>query len=267
MSKSLVTLGVVLGVVLTGLNAHAADCSKTARWANDPPYSMRDPGGEIKGMHPDLLREVMKRIPCKLQFVELPWARAVVYLKDGQLDILPNALKTPERQQFAFFSIPTDSSRNVLFVTNKSAKKFDLKNLGDIIGTDFKLGVQVGAAYSEEYDELIKNPKFSEHLIRISTLQSGMKMLNAGRIDGQFADEVTGLLLLNELGLSRAIRVGSVVTSREPSFIAFSKATTDESFVRKFDEALSNMMKDGSYERILERTLLCKVSAKALGCK
>jgi polar amino acid transport system substrate-binding protein len=249
------------------VQAHGGECSKIARWNNDPPYSMQGKDGEIHGVHPDLLREIMKRIPCDLKFVEMPWARALVELKSGRLDILLNAANTPERQEFAYFSSPTDRSRNVLFVNSKNEPKYHINKLADIIGTDFRLGVQINAVYGEEYETLLKNPNFTQRLTQISDLNSGWKMLDAGRIDGQLAAEMTGLIQIESLGLSKSIKVSDLVTSNRPGFAAISKASNDEKFVRQFNDALSSMMVDGSYIKIMENNLPCKFSVKNLGCQ
>jgi polar amino acid transport system substrate-binding protein len=246
---------------------HAGECSKTARWNNDPPYSMQGKDGEIHGIHPDLLREIMKRIPCDVKFVEMPWARALVELKSGRLDILMNASITAERQEFAHFSRPTDRSRNVLFVSRKNDHKYHINKLADIIGTEYRLGVQINAVYSEEYEALLKNPNFTQRLTQISDLNAGWKMLDAGRIDGQLADELTGLIEIESLGLSNSIKVSDIVISNDPGYAGISKASNDEKFVKQFNDALGSMMVDGSYIKIMEKNLPCKVSVKNLGCK
>lgn len=258
----------VVGMVLL-INTHvyAGECSKTARWSNDPPYSLQTKDGEIHGIHPDLIREIMKRIPCDVKFVELPWARAVAELKSGRLDLLANAAITPERQEFAFYSRATDNSRNVLFVNEQSDKKYKISKLADIIGTDFRLGVQIGASYGDEFEALLKDPAFVQRLTQISDLNSGWKMLNAGRIEGQLADESTGLIEIKDLGLAKSIKVSQLVTSSGPNFVAISKANNDEQFVSKFNAALGSMLVDGAYKKIMEQTLPCKVTVKNLGCK
>ncbi len=262
----LITILFVLIVAIHG-RAQGGECLKTARWNNDPPYSMQGKDGEIHGIHPDLLREIMKRIPCDLQFVEMPWARALVEVQSGRLDVLMNAAKTAERQEFAHFSSATDRSRNVLFVSRESGHKYHINKLADIIGTDFRLGVQINAVYGEEYETLLKNPNFTPRLTQISDLNSGWKMLDAGRIDGQLAAELTGMTQIEALGLSNSIMVSDLVTSNRPGYAAISKASNDKRFVEQFNDALASMMVDGSYIKIMEKNLPCKVSVKNLGCR
>ena len=84
---------VCLGLLFSG--QIFAQCVKSVRWSDDPPYSYKLPTGEISGFSVDLLRAVLKGMNCEARFVELPWARALRELEQGRLDILPGALRTP----------------------------------------------------------------------------------------------------------------------------------------------------------------------------
>lgn len=112
-----------------------AQCVKTVRWSDDAPYAFKLPSGEISGFNSELIRAALKGLNCEAKFVELPWARALRELEQGRLDILPGALRTPEREKYAYFSRPINRSPNVLFVAKGAAAKYRLAALADIPGT------------------------------------------------------------------------------------------------------------------------------------
>ncbi len=249
------------------LAARAAECVKTVRWYDDAPYSFRGANGEVIGLEADLAREALQRMDCTARFVEMPWARALVELEAGRLDVLPGALKTPERERFAYFSRPVNRSPNVLFVSKAAAQKFRLTRLTDLIGTDFRLGAQISVSYGAEYAELIKTPEFAARLVPITQRRSAWKMVETGRLDGMIADEVSGLVELQQLGLGEAMVKTRIVASSEPATIALSRQSLTREFADGFDRALVSMMQDGRYKQIRERYVPCPASVENLGCK
>lgn len=242
-------------------------CVKTVAWVLSPPYSLRDGQGGYRGLHVDLVREALRRMQCEARFVDIPWARAWRELQTGELDMVPGAANTAERQGFALFSRPTNSARNVVFVPMEGRKKFRITRLADIVGTDFRLGVRRDASYGAEYDQLVSTPAFASRLSFVPSANSALQMMAAGRLDGWVADELTGLMTVTEMGLGKQVVRSALITSDEADLVAFSKATSDPAQVQKFNEAIASMVADGSYKKLLERYLPCPVSVEKRGCR
>lgn len=248
--------------------ALAADCGiKTVRWFDDAPYSFAGSNGEVRGFNADLMREALKRMGCTAKFVEMPWARALLELEAGRLDILPGALRKPERERFAYFSRAINRSPNVLFVHKNAAAIYSIHKLADLVGTNFRLGTQIGVTYGPDFEVLSKTPEFTARLTPVSLRKSAWKMMEVGRLDGIIADEATGLSELQALGLSKDITRSSVVVSVEPATVALSRMSVTEDFLKAFDRSLGSMLADGKYREIRERYVPCKTSVETLGCK
>lgn len=263
--RVLTAIGLCSG--LLGPDAWAASCVKSLRWVETPPYAFKDAQGDIRGLHVDLATAALQRLGCEVRLVEMPWARAIVELQLGRLDLLAGAANIPERASFALFSRPTNSARNVLFIQAQAEPRYTLNTLADLIGTDFRLAVQRGSSYSPAYDALLKNPEFVERLTYVYAQESALRMMIAGRVEGQLGDELWGLDAIRRLGLESTVKRSKLVLSEEADHIAFSKATNSAAFVKRFDNALGDMLADGSYERILRRYLNCPVRMERLGCQ
>ncbi|MBF7731253.1 substrate-binding periplasmic protein [Pseudomonas sp. N040] len=244
----------------------AASCVKSVRWAEDPPFDMLDAQGRLHGITADLMREALQRMGCTVRFVELPWARGLHNLEKGSLDILSGALPTAERARFAHFSVPIIRSPNVLFLGTAVAGKYPLHSLRDLIGTDFRLGAQIDVVYSQEYQALLQEPAFRERLVMVSSREGAWNMIKAGRLDGMIADEITGVIEIEKLGLGAHVQRSELVVSDEPAVVALSRKSVSPAFVERFDSTLNGMLRDGTYVRILQQYLPCQVSAEQLGC-
>lgn len=267
MTGCLLRLGFVVVLGCLCLPADAAACVKTVGWILSPPYSIKSDAGVYRGLHVDLVREALRRLGCEARFMDMPWARQWRELQAGQLDMVPGAANTPERQGFALFSRPTNSARNVVFIRIDGRKKYKLTRLADIMGTDFRLAVRRDASYGAEYDALMGNPQFVRQLNFVPSAQSGLQMMAAGRMDGWVADELTGLQTIAQMGLQKVVVRSELVTSEEADLVAFSKASNDLAFVQKFNQAVGDMVADGSYKKLLETYLPCAVSVEKLGCR
>ncbi len=255
------------GLALALLPAlHANACSKTVRWYDDEPYSFRAADGKISGFDVDLTREALRRTGCTAVFVEMPWARALVELESGRLDILPSSFRNPQREAFAHFSIPSLQSQNVLYVGPKARAAYRLHKLDDMVGTQFRLGVQIGVSYGDKFDVLKANPHFKGNQVPVTLRRKAWKMMEMGRIDGMIADEASAALELRQLGLDASLKPSGVIVSTTTANVAFSKRSVSQQFVASFNKSLRSMFADGEYRKIRSRYLRCPSVHKVLGC-
>ncbi len=245
---------------------HAQGCSKTVRWYDDAPYSFRAADGRISGFDADLMREALKRTGCTAVFVEMPWARALAQLEAGRLDVLPSSFRTAPREAFAHFSIPALQSHNVLYMGPAARAGYPLARLDAMLGTRFRLGVQIGVSYGATFDTLKADPRFRQNEVLVTLRRNAWKMMELGRIDGMIADEASATLELRQLGLDEIIRPSGLVVSTSTATIAFSKRTVSRQFVAEFNTALASMFADGAYRTIRQRYLPCPAGRKVLGC-
>jgi len=222
------------------------------RWNDDPPFTFIDQQKPdvIQGISIDITRQILSTLGCKLNLVQMPWARALESLKVGEIDILSGAYSTEERRQYAHFSTKGIYSPNILFVRMNETEHWPFKSLKDIVNTSFTLGVQINVSYSQEYETLKDRADFASHLYQTSSRQSLWRMLEVNRVDGVIADQVTGLKELKELGLKNKITPSQLVVSNAPSFFAFSKKNIELNFVEQFDNEFSKLVDSGEIKRI-----------------
>lgn len=245
-----------------GLALAAKPCVLKQRWNEDPPYSMRLSNGEITGLNIELVRTALTRMDCKVELLEMPFARALTELEAGRLDILPGALRRPEREAFAHFAVDRWHSRNMLFAHVEAKDAWPQRKLAEIRVSGFRLGVQLGVSYGPEYAMLSRDASFMRTLEKSGSRRNLWQMVKLRRIDGLIADELTARHELAELGLADKVRMTEVIVSDEPSGFAFSKKTLDAAFVTRFNEATEAMQKDGSYQAIVQKYLNAAPTAK-----
>lgn len=230
----------------------ALSCTKMMRWNDDPPFSFVDPAMPelVKGISVDIVRRIFSEMNCTQSLVKMPWARALLSLESGDIDMIYGAYNTPERRVYAHFSKQPVYSPNILYIRAEDKDKWRFESLESIMPSTFRLGVQINVTYSHEYDELRKKPEFAARLHENSSRHSLWKMLDLNRIDGMIADKFSGLIELEGLALTHKIIQTPLIISDEPSFFAFSKKTTPLEFVDAFDAIFSRLVAEGAIEKI-----------------
>lgn len=233
-----------------------AACELRVRWNPDPPYTMRDATGQVVGVQVDLIEQALQRVGCRAVWVELPWARALVELQAGRLDMLPGALRRPEREAYAHWVPQHIASSNRLFVrAGREAELGAATRLQEAWRPGMKLGVQIGVVYGPDYAELLGNEAFRATLTQVSARRSLWHMLDAGRIDGVLASETTARWELRELGLAERIVATRVAVPHEPVQIMLGKRTVDAAMAQRYREASEALVKDGTLARVLRKYL------------
>ena len=232
----------------------SADCVKTLRWDDDPPFSMQATSGDIGGIYVELNRAVLEHMGCQVQMRKLPWARALRELEQGRLDVLPGTFPRPDREEYAYFSGPiVPPSRNILFLHRGELQTWPVSRLTELLDTPFRLGAQIGVYYGADFEQVMADAGFASRVIFQARRDNLWRMLKRGRVDGVIADEYTGAYETHLLGLDHLIQPTRVVVSDEASEVAFSKLTNDPAFVERYQAVLRQMVADGTYHLILQR--------------
>jgi polar amino acid transport system substrate-binding protein len=209
------------------------------------PMGFKNEKGEIVGFDIDLAKEVAKRMGVEAEFSPREWSSIIFELKSGNIDMVWNGMTiTPEREKQIAFSNPYFSNDQIIMTLSNSSVKTakDLK--------DKKIGVQLG---SSSYTLVMKNPisKDASEIKKYSTNAEALMDLEAGRIDAVVVDVIVG----EYYAAKKEAREGKdIFTSldkalgRENFGVGLRKE--DKKLKKEIDKILSEMKKDGSYDKI-----------------
>jgi polar amino acid transport system substrate-binding protein len=237
-----------------GLTSAATDCRVSVRFTpSEAPLSMADARGEAIGVMPDALREVFRRMDCKVEFLSLPWARGLAMLKAGALTAVPGATRVAEREEYAYYSAEFSSDSALLYLRREDATRWRFTTLADLRDAPITVGVGINTIYSGEYGRLLQDPVFRSRLVPVGKTASMWKMLEAHRLDGVIAERLSAQRQLREAGLEDAVVPYAHLTIFEPAFVMFSKKAVSPEFVARFDATLAGFESDGSLAVVRRR--------------
>lgn len=240
-------------------------CTLAARWEPQSPYGVRLADGRRSGYYAEALREAGRRIGCRVDFIEMPWARGLSELEAGRLDILAGALRRAERERFAYFSRPINLSPNLLFLDAAAANAWPLPRLAALADTPLLVGVVVNATYSLEYAELLDDPRFVARLHKVPDVSRGWRMIAEGRLDGIVADQSAAFV--QGLGLPGGRELVPVlVLSAEPAQVMVGRHR-GRALAEALDAAFAAMIAEGWLPRLREAWIPCAADPATMGCR
>lgn len=232
--------------------AMAKDCVQTVRRNPDPSASVRGADGQLTGVRLSLTVEALRRIGCRAVVKDLPWSRAMSDLAQGELDVLPAAHRTPEREAFALFSARLTPAQFRVFLRRGLTRPAPA-DLDALHRSSLKLGLQSGVVYGAALEALLADPAFAARVERVVNRAGLWRMLARGRVDAVLSEDFSAAWELEQLGLVGEVQASALVVEGEATSTAFSRRRHDADFVARFDAALAEMARDGTELAITER--------------
>jgi len=212
-----------------------------------PPYV--DSSLPEQGLAMDLVKTALQRAGYGYNTNLVSWDRVLEGAQLGVYDVIVAAWHSKQRENFLYFSEPYFKNKILLLKNRATSIKY--KKLDDL--NKYAIGVIANYAYDSKFDNSrvlnkIPDTQLIRNLIKLRQLQ----------IDLTLDDELVLLYAMNKympkgaeeleflqppLAL-RSLRIG--ISKKNPNH---------RQIASRFDKAIQDMIKDGSYRKILEKHL------------
>lgn len=234
-------------------SAHPAQaCTLRVGWTAYAIYTFAGVDGQVRGIDAELITAAAEGAGCTVQFRELPWARILLELRSGGLDVTSSASRTPEREIYALFSQPYRQADMSVWVRRGEAGRFPLQRLADVQSARLRLGVVVGYAYGPEYAALARDPGFAAWIDGANGYETNITKLLHGRIDGFLVDD-SGVMVgwVKKLGVEGLVARHPLALPGEDLHFMFSRASVSPERVAAIDASLVRMHAEGRAQQII----------------
>lgn len=244
--------GIVLSVLMTlgASQALHAEAVKTIRIGTEPafaPFESKNAQGEVVGFDIDLVKALCSRMKADCKIVESEYDSLIPSLKARKIDAIVAAMSiTPKRLKEIDFSDKLYSADARLVALKDSQLLPTPESL-----RDKNVGVQQGSI-----QEVYANRFWASRGVNVVSYSSQDQVysdLVAGRLDAAFQDETAGSygFLKQESGKNYAFAGPSVKNTEifgVGTGIGIRKG--DSSLQLAFNNALAEILKDGTYQKI-----------------
>ncbi len=208
-----------------------------------PPY-MYESKGKIQGLYARLLDEIFQKMEVNVTLEPKPWARVIRLAKKGKWGV-GGIYKNAERMKIFDYSSPIYQEELLLFV--KKPSTFEFKSLKDLKGK--VLALMRGWSYGTEFDKE-KNKK-TFRVIETSNGEQSFTLLLKERVDGVVMDSVSAKMILEKKKWAARVKEKNTPVARNAAYIAFHKSMKKTNVIKRFNTALIQIKKEGSYNKII----------------
>jgi polar amino acid transport system substrate-binding protein len=256
MKKKLGLLAIIAGLIVASSATGRAEaaCTLRASFTLYGVYSFTGPDGEAAGADVDLVKAVADELGCVASFHKMPWARVLLELENGELDVTTSASRTPERERFAHFSVPYRQAQMGIYVRKGESGRYTLDGLSGVVEAGLRLGVVNGYYYGPEFEALMADPGFAERVDGVINYETNIRKLLLGRIDGILVDDI-GVMIgaLADHGAEDQVEQHPVFLAGDEFHLMFSKKSVSADLVARIDEVLAGMEADGRLLHIMDK--------------
>ncbi len=206
-------------------------------------------GGEnllCKGISGHIISEALARAGYEPRIIIIPWARIQKYHQEGVIDFHANQFWAEDVAQWAHFSEPYYKTRTLFLKRKGSDIEYDtLEALRDL-----RIGVGIGYYYSLEFDKADFLNK-----IEAETTEQCIGMLLRDRIDLTLdSEEVLRHTIHTSYPEAKELLelIPRPLAIQDIYLVARQDNPGGIAVIERFNQALAEMKKDGSYPKIIQ---------------
>ena len=259
--RRLITLAGAVSVGLGALVGAASSAqAEKLRLGNEgvfPPFSMVDSTGALKGVEPDLAREMCKRMNAECEMIVMDFKALIPSLLQSKFEILiSQLLPTPERRERLTLSRRLFKNPSTFVVPANSQYTFTKEGLR---GKGIKIGLQRGAATIKWVQERFGDS--IEYLYYDNPDQEKLDLL-AGRINMLFQLKINATieLIMKPEGKGWKLdggeyEIGQDDLPESQRGLSWAVRKGDDALVKRMNVALDAIFADCTYTAIRKKYL------------
>ncbi|MEO4048506.1 transporter substrate-binding domain-containing protein [Pseudomonas sp. CAU 1711] len=199
------------------------------------------------GLAVDLVSTALRRGGHTTEYVEVPWARVLRGLQQGDYDVIVAAWYSAERTRYGLFSEPYLVNR-IRFL-RRAGMPIEFTGLDSLL--PYSIAVVRGYSYDAAFDA-------AQQLSKVPVLEfaMGARMLAAGRVQLTLEDELVAQHHLNRdlQEIRNSVEFVATPLSENGLHILVRRShPLHQQLVHDFNRGMAAMRADGSYARIYRR--------------
>ena len=172
------------------VSAQAQDEPVTLRvgWGNSPPYQIETPQGPA-GLDIELMTLWARAAGVKLQWVRATWARQLLEVQAGTMDLMMSATPSDERRSFADFTSAYRPEN--LGLISLAGQGLEVADLRELEGRSVRIGIMRGMAFQPSLAQTLERPGLQRQLVPLRGDDMTLAALRARQLTYILSDVVS----------------------------------------------------------------------------
>lgn len=226
-------------------------CQLSVQVVDYPPLAYRNGGGHWEGLNKLYVDALLDKVKCEYRFVDTPFARGLKMVSTGDIDMILDVSKTPEREA-KFYFIGPKRNEKILLVSRKGAIPI-VSSWRDMQSLDAKLIRQRGAFYGNKLEELLKNnQRLNWKVDEMADNNRVIHLVLNKRADAFFVESFHWHHIQNNHPSGSSLHAHPLIINSEPVYYALSKTSVSKQLFYKLDEAFIELKNQQRFKKIEE---------------
>lgn len=162
-------------------------CELKVQVSDFPPYSYQK-DGEWQGSRVVLSQRLAKKLNCNVRFYDVPWARALLLMQQGELDLMFNLTPTPAREAYIWFSRPHHIEILAFATTLTEPEWLQISEIGQLAEFPGSIALTQGSYMGPTMSELLLQPAFKRKTIEVAERRIKNDLVLKDRAQGVVED-------------------------------------------------------------------------------
>jgi len=205
------------------------------------PYGYVDSSGQLTGFSTDLLVAVMKVTNLRFERAVQPGKELHARFRAGEFDFLQALSQTPEREQYAEFSVPFLTLQGTIFIQKNGSP---IKTLADFNGRKFAI---IGAGSIAE--KFLRDQHITVVPIIVSSSEEALHLVDRGECAGAFVSHLTALSVMERARIRNVAMFGGPLSDYDIRH-CYAVHKGDAALLARLNEGLAILHGNGEYDRI-----------------
>jgi ABC-type amino acid transport substrate-binding protein len=225
---------------------------------NYPPVAFKE-NGSIKGIEPDLARQLSDDSGLDVSLVEMAWDKLIPALRDGQIDVIMSGMSiTEERTKLVSFAEP--------YLRVGQMSLIRAEDIADLAEPSvlFSKSWRVGFMNNTTGEFFARGNLPRSELVGFDSIEAGIAALHAKRIDYFIHDAPT----IWRITLDLKTRDDALLALFNPlteEYLAWAARKSDTALLELLSTYISQWKRNGRLQQILNRWIPVRVELRPAG--
>ncbi|GGW55405.1 substrate-binding periplasmic protein [Alishewanella tabrizica] len=212
------------------------------------PYHYLAPGQQATGLDIDILQALATELGCELTLQQDTWSVLLSKLQQGEIDLLPGASRSQERENYSWFSDPYRQEQFVLYTRGDAT--LDFTDLASLLAAGHKVGLVNDYYYGADIDALYdSNP---QGFVNAQIAELNLARLLDEEISAVLEDNYVATAILRRKGLDRTIKALPITLAPSDVHLMLSKASVNEAKLAEVNSAIERLKQNGTLQKLLQ---------------
>jgi len=229
-----------LSLALLPFSLYSAACVLRVQVSEFPPYSYQE-HGQWQGSRVVLSERLAQKLNCDVQYVDVPWARALLLLRSGDLDLMFNLTPTPQRREYIWFSRPHHMEKLAFATTLRQTEWLEVKRVNNLRQFPGVIALTEGAFMGSAMEKLLTEATFQRKIIAVAERRVKNELLLRGRAQGLVEDYDYLRFAIANFPAYQDVVITPLILSATPVYLGISRNSPIMQLENEVKKALNEL--------------------------